>query len=120
RLDLALESSPALEAGPQERVPPESLRDLAADRWLRLFSPASQALALLDLYFLQRARVDLERASRDMSGKDLGASRRALAVVLYELKLPDLPPGLVRPVTREGLDAFRQEWVAQLGMEAFS
>ncbi|MBI3924546.1 MAG: hypothetical protein HY319_03325 [Armatimonadetes bacterium] len=121
RLDLALELGPPLDAERpcEDGIPTESLRDLAADRWLRMLGRPDLKL-LVDLYFLARARVDLVEAARDASLKDIGANRAALAVVLYEMKLGELPSWSVRPVTASQLSEFAEQLKDRLALQTFS
>ncbi len=100
----------------EQDIRADTLRDLAADRLLRLAGGADPAL-LVDLYFLQRARVDLSRAAKDAASKDLGLTSGALAVVLARARPTELPPGLVRPVDLTSLQDFVQELIEKLGME---
>ena len=51
---------------------------------------------------------------------DLAATRRALAVILHETRVQELPPGLVRPVSVPQLEDFRSRWTDQLALETFS
>jgi hypothetical protein len=101
-------------------VPAASLLDLAVDRWLRCFGAEPSSVWLTDLYFLERARVDLEKAAGAMASRDMAATRRALAVILHETRVQELPPGLVRPVSLAQLEDFRLRWTDQLGLETFS
>jgi hypothetical protein len=95
----------------------DSLRDLAADRMLRLATKADADL-LLDLYFLHRARVDLSKAVEDAARKDLGLTASALSVVLARAgPVMELPPGVVRPVDLADWNAFLTDLVMQFGMQ---
>lgn len=119
-LELVREEQPPLEPPTDEPVPAASLLDLAVDRWLRCFGSEPSNLWLVDLYFLERARVDLERAAQAMTTRDLAATRRALAVILHETRVEELPRGVVRPVTLAQLEDFRRRWTDQLALETFS
>ena len=99
-------------------VPAQSLADLAVDRWLQAFGGGPQGW-LVDLYFLERARVDLALAARRIPQRDAAATQRSLAVILHETQV-ELPGGLVRPVTREQIEDFRLRWTDQLALELFS
>lgn len=98
----------------QDGVRADSLRDLAADRLLRLATGANPGL-LADLYFLDRARVDLLAACHDAASKDLGLTPSALAVVLAHAPRA-LPDGMLRPVDPEAFQAFLEELVLRFGM----
>jgi len=119
-LELITEEEPPLEAVTADPVPAASLLDLAVDRWLRCFGAEPSSVWLTDLYFLERARVDLEKAAGAMASRDMAATRRALAVILHETRVQELPPGLVRPVSLAQLEDFRLRWTDQLGLETFS
>ncbi len=119
-LELVREEQPPLEPPTDDPFPAASLLDLAVDRWLRCFGSEASSLWLVDLYFLERARVDLERAAQAMVTRDLAATRRALAVILHETRVEELPKGLVRPVSLAQLEDFRRRWTDQLALETFS
>lgn len=119
-LELIREEQPPLEPVVPDPVPAASLLDLAVDRWLRCFGSEPAGVWLTDLFFLERARVDLERAANLLASRDLAATRRALAVILHETRVQELPPGLVRPVSLLQLEDFRSRWTDQLALETFS
>lgn len=117
-VDLMVDHALILDpARPQdEGLRAESLRDLAADRLLRLATAAEPEL-LVDLWFLRRARLDLMQAARDAAGKDLGLTPSALAVVLAGALPPALPAGLLRPVDPVELGQFLQDLILEFGMQ---
>ncbi|MEW6277247.1 MAG: hypothetical protein AB1758_01405 [Candidatus Eremiobacterota bacterium] len=121
RLDLMLDHDVVLDpVKPLDRgVRADSLRDLAADRVLRLLG-GGDAAVLVDLYSLSRAGVDLKVAVRDAARKDLGVTAAALAVVLSRARPIRLPDGLVLPVALEDLQAFVEAEIPRLGMQAYS
>lgn len=119
-LELVRELEPPLEPSTCGPVPAASLADLAVDRWLRAFGAESSATWLVDLYFLERSRVDLAQAVSAMTRKDLAATRRTLAAILHETRLTQLPSGLLRPVSLLELEDFRRRWTDQLAWETFS
>lgn len=94
----------------------DSLEDLAADRLLRLASGA-QASLLVDLYFLERYRVDLLAAAKGAACKDLGLTPSALAVQLARSRPTRLPAGLVRPVELPDLLSFLEDLIERFGMQ---
>lgn len=99
----------------QDGLRADSLRDLAADRLLRLATGSDPGL-LADLYFLDRARIDLLAACRDAARKDFGLTPSALAVVLARAPRT-LPEGLLRPVDPEAFQAFLEDLVIRFGMD---
>lgn len=119
-LELIREEEPPLEPVTEDAVPAAGLFDLAVDRWLRCFGSEPSGVWLADLFFLERARVDLERAANTLASRDLAATRRALAVILHETRVDGLPRGLVRPVSLAQLEDFRRRWTDQLALETFS
>lgn len=107
-----LETSKPMENGIQA----DSLEDLAADRLLRLASGAQVSL-LVDLYFLERYRVDLLAAAKGAASKDLGLTPSALAVQLARSRPTRLPEGLLRPVELPDLLSFLESLIERFGMQ---
>lgn len=120
RLDLNLELEPPLDPKRSEEdgLASESLRDLAVDRWLRLLGRKDLKL-LVDLYFLNRARVDLLKAARDTRRRDAGCNEQALAVVLHGMKIGPPADWAIRPVSQETLQTFAELLKERLALQTF-
>ncbi len=117
-VDLMVDHDHVLDAKKpvSEAIQADSLQDLASDRMLRLASGA-QAGLLVDLYFLERYRVDLLAAIRGATCKDLGLTPSALAVQLARSLPTRLPAGLVRPVELADLRSCLETLIERFGMQ---
>lgn len=117
-VDLMVDHAHVLDAEKPvaDAIQADSLEDLAADRLLRLASGAQTTL-LVDLYFLERYRVDLLAAARGAACKDLGLTLSALAVQLARSLPSRLPEGLVRPVELPALVCFLESLIERFGMQ---
>lgn len=116
--DLMVDHAHVLDASKpvEDGIQADSLDDLAADRLLRLASGAQPGL-LVDLYFLERYRVDLLAAARGAACKDLALTPSALAVQLARSRPTRLPEGLVRPVDLPDLISFLDNLIERFGMQ---
>lgn len=114
RIDVEIDAAARLPAEGNA----QTLEHLAIDRCLRLLG-GGDPLLLIDLYFLSRARVSPLKAAGSMSSLDAAATPSALAVVLHEIELEQVPPQVLRPVDLGDLKAFRDQLVEQLAMRTY-
>ncbi|MCE7873679.1 hypothetical protein DYH09_25345 [bacterium CPR1] len=117
-VDLMVDHAHVIDASKpvEEEIRADSLEDLAADRLLRLAGGAQGSL-LVDLYFLERYRVDLLAAAKGAACKDLGLTLSALAVQLARSRPTRLPEGLLRPVELPDLLSFLESLIERFGMQ---
>ena len=96
----------------------DSLEDIAANKVCATLGRA-EVRDLIDLFFLDKAQVDLERAVKQAVEKDAGVEPATLAWVLGQVRVKAIPSTVLEPLTPAELQAFVDRLAADYARKAF-
>lgn len=119
-VDLVLDTTP--QVGEPVRIAGglsvDSLADIAANKLAAILG-RSEERDYVDLWFLERAGVDLIASIPAARRKDAGLEAATLAFVLSEVRISRIPDGLVVPLTVDELQRFVDDLRIRLARLSF-
>jgi len=119
-VDVVVDTAPPVEAEKAltDGIRVDGLEDLVANKLCALLGRSS-VKDLVDLYFIERAGIDVVSRLDSAARKDLGMDAAVLARVVAETRTDPSALVMAAPVTESELAAFRDALVERLLRKAF-